>query len=169
MRTTSLTFTFLIFFVSIGCQSQKSIQLVEKADVDGVIYERSLIDTVAGKVEKREYVLLSGDVMSLSIEACKRPSICHSDLLFNQLLENHLTWPSNEEVVGDIILSVLVDERGNLIEARVIKDITSCPSCSQRALNFLKVVDCWKPGECQGKRQEEFFYLKVPFRPYPAN
>lgn len=156
-------------FANISCQSQKNVQLVEKTDANGRVFERSLIDTVARKVEKREYIFLSGDVVKLPIKACKKPSICHSDSLFNQLLENHLTWPANEEIRGDVILAVLIDVNGDLVEARVIKDIASCPSCSQRALNFLKVVDCWKPGECQGKRYEEFFYLKVPFRPYLAD
>lgn len=78
--------------------------------------------------------------------------------------------PVEEYFQGYVLVSFIIDERGQLTHKKVYKDnkntVVSDDQLSpaeKEVLRILDNTDTWKPGKCQGKCVPVLYYLPIKF------
>lgn len=59
----------------------------------------------------------------------------------------------------------VIDQKGEIEHARIIKEIPACPSCGVEVLRVIKLMPTWKPAVKNGINVKSYFDLPVTFKP----
>jgi protein TonB len=81
-----------------------------------------------------------------------------------QWLSSHLEYPGYAKdigISGTVYVSFIVDEEGNVGEAKIIRDIGG--GCGDKALQAVKQMPQWTPGRLNGKPAKVRYNLPVKF------
>ncbi|MBS1687355.1 MAG: TonB family protein [Bacteroidetes bacterium] len=82
----------------------------------------------------------------------------------SEYLKEHLKYPSKarrNNIVGRVKVQFVVDEEGNIINAKVIEGIGG--GCDKEALRVVKQMPKWKPGTLDGKPVKIIYTLPIHF------
>lgn len=58
--------------------------------------------------------------------------------------------PANQCYIPTIYVSFVVDSKGNVRDARMLKEMKDCPGCEEQVLKLLNSMPTWKPGLHKG-------------------
>lgn len=89
---------------------------------------------------------------------------CSEELMLRFLYKN-LEYPQSaidQKLEGTVILQFHIDEKGEIISPKVIKDIGS--GCAEAALNVLDIMPTWIPGYQRGVPAKVLMTLPVRFK-----
>lgn len=96
---------------------------------------------------------------------CGKIKVLSRSACFQEYLCKNLQYPAfakKHGVVGEVIVSFIIDENGNVINAKIIQDIGA--SCGTAVLDFVNVMPNWKAGKQRGENVKVAYHLKVDFR-----
>ena len=77
---------------------------------------------------------------------------------------DHVRYPDEakkEKITGKVFISFVIDEKGNVTEARVERAVH--PLLDQEALRAVNEMPVWKPGRDKGKAVKVSIVLPVQF------
>jgi periplasmic protein TonB len=66
-----------------------------------------------------------------------------------------------DSTVGQVIVQFVVDEKGNVIDPKIIKSLS--PECDAEVIRVLNKMPSWHPGKIKGKKVKSLFTLPVRF------
>jgi periplasmic protein TonB len=66
-----------------------------------------------------------------------------------------------ESTVGEVIVQFVVDEKGNVIDPKILKALS--PECDAEVIRVLNKMPSWHPGKIKGKKVKSLFTLPVRF------
>ncbi|MDX2188491.1 MAG: TonB family protein [Bacteroidota bacterium] len=81
-----------------------------------------------------------------------------------KFISANINYPSqamDEEISGRVVLSFVVDAKGNIKNIEVIKPIGG--GCEEEAVRVIKKMPAWKPGKMKGKPVNVKFTIPVSF------
>ena len=83
----------------------------------------------------------------------------------SKFLSDNLVYPYEARengVSGKVWVNFIVDEKGSIVEAKVIKKVGF--GCDEEALRVIKLMPKWKPGLVEGKPVKVSFNQPINFR-----
>ena len=92
-----------------------------------------------------------------------------SDKKMLEFIYNNIRYPDiarENNVEGTVVVSFVVDEKGNVTQATIVRDIGA--SCGQEALRIVQLMnnmpDKWTPGRQRGRAVKVLFNLPIRFK-----
>ncbi|MBL7920876.1 MAG: TonB family protein [Bacteroidia bacterium] len=61
-------------------------------------------------------------------------------------------------------IKFIVDEKGDIKNAEIIKSCNGCADCDKEALRVVKSMPQWKPGKMDGRAVKAFYNLPFKFK-----
>lgn len=96
---------------------------------------------------------------------CGRIKVLSRSVCFQEYLCKNLQYPAfakKHGVAGEVIVSFIIDENGNVSNAKITQDIGA--SCGTAVLDFVNLMPTWKAGKQRGENVKVAYHLKVDFR-----
>lgn len=121
-------------------------QVFKHTDISGKIF---LIDQYTSKTEKRSiYITQTGDTIPLNSKILTPPTFIEDKEKLYHFIENNLEYPSQQnDCQGKVILILLINKNGALMDTHIIKDIAGCPQYNDAAIKFVTThMTKWKPA-----------------------
>ncbi|MFH0893762.1 MAG: energy transducer TonB [Bacteroidota bacterium] len=81
-----------------------------------------------------------------------------------KFMQQNLVYPVVAKlngVQGTVYAQFVVDKRGKVVEAKILKGIGS--GCDEECLRIIKIMPRWKPGRVNGKKVRVLFNMPVCF------
>lgn len=120
----------------------------------GTFVRGDCFDSTGVKVPHFDYVILPQ--YPEGVDACA------------SFIAAHLNYPADARkngIEGKVLLSFVVDEKGNIDNIQIIKSIH--PSLDQEAIRVVKTMKGWNPGKRDGEPMRASFTLPVNFKLSP--
>jgi TonB family protein len=93
------------------------------------------------------------------------PSFPGGETARNKYLAENLVYPkqaTESGIEGTVFVSFIVDTKGNITEAKVLRGIGG--GCDEEALRVIKLMPRWKPGRQNGKFVRVLFNMPLYFK-----
>lgn len=84
----------------------------------------------------------------------------------NEFIDKNIKYPeeySDLDIEGKVYVQFIVSRRGKISDIEIIKSINE--SFSKEAINVIKKMPKWKPGEQRGKRVNVRYTMPIKFSP----
>jgi len=95
----------------------------------------------------------------------KKPQFYNGDSCLKQYLKTNAHYPDaarENNIQGKVRVQFLVDEKGNISHARVIRGIGG--GCDEEALRTISLMPAWQPATYKGKPVRAVEIMPVIFR-----
>ncbi len=80
---------------------------------------------------------------------------------YKVFVQDNLKYPAKFKAAGIVHVSILIDEDGNIIEQKVVKDIGG--GAANAALDVVKAMPKWSPGSQNGNPVKVRMVIPVKF------
>lgn len=155
-------------FIGSGCtgSSAGSHHVISNVfDADGRIMEYSIYDTLADRLVDRRYIALDGRKFALGHDNCRTVGYAGGEEALDSLLLNRLEWPPGLGAFeGAVILAMLLDREGRVLEARPVKEVPGYRECTDSAIRFVTTIAPWERRGCAPGGDYSAVILSIPFQ-----
>lgn len=84
-----------------------------------------------------------------------------------QFLAKNIKYPTRavvKNIEGKLTIRFVVDTKGKISGAKILRGMPECPECEAEALRVIKKMPKWKPALNNGKKVNAYFDLPIVFR-----
>lgn len=155
----------LVCFVLCSCKAQTKINYTdckESKDFYNIVYKLSCFKNE--KIYKVFYV----DSVGNTNEICSKPD--EQAILFNSeedflgFVDQNLVWYTEEDIEGQVLIALYINENGIILEKRVLKTIDVCPKCTTSAIDLIGKIVPIKPAYKNGNPVKSMQIISIPFK-----
>lgn len=108
------------------------------------------------------------DTLGHKIEVCKTPEshalIWEGRTEFLQFVDENLVQRVHQDIEGKVYIALYIDERGSIVENRIIKTIEACPECTAFAKELVGKIKPKRAALMNGRTVKSIEVIAIPFK-----
>lgn len=182
--TSRISSPFVLLSLAIalsGCQESNSIQAQSHTEVAPIDSSKMDVHSTANQAPEimgrivppnpveeimGEIVLMPSDTSDVYIVAEKMPQFKGGDKALYEFIAKNLvypTWEENEQIVGMIFVSFIIEKDGRITEPKIIKSVDGSKNFDSEVLKLMDKMPLWEPGMQRGKAVRMRYNLPIRF------